>query len=307
MLLVAFTSLGWAFADQWRELQRSMATASHDVVLDWRWIALASVIVLATYALLVQSWRMLLAEWGGQLRYSQAVQIWTISNLGKWIPGKIWQVSAMSLMARDAGVSGVGAAGAAILGTVLNIGAGFGVAAFTAADGLDALKPGLRRIALALTVVFILGVAALPRVLPLLLARFAKWRGVAIDHQALSHRTVWTATAINTASWLLYGLAFACFSRGVTPGVSGDPTAFIAVYTASYLLGYLVLFSPGGLGFRETALVALMVALGMSSIGDAAILSVASRVWILVLEVLPGLVSLFLLSPLQRTALRRSG
>lgn len=307
LLVMAFGFLAWGLSRQWGELQAEMATSARTLAIDWPCILLGSVIVLATHAMLVQSWRMLLSGWGGRLGYGRAVQIWTIANLGKWIPGKVWQVGAMGMMARDAGVSGIAAAGAALLGTLLNIGAGLGITAMTGARALDAIQPGLQRVAIICAVLFAVGVVALPFVLPALLDRFARWRRLPLADQHLSHTAVWTATAINALSWVGYSAAFWCFAKGVTPNVSGDPSAFIAVYTASYLIGYLILISPGGLGFRETALVALLVALGMAGKGDAAILALSSRVWISVLEILPGVVSLLLLSPRQRAALRRPG
>jgi hypothetical protein len=306
LLLLAFAGLAWAFAGQWRELQDATRASARALAPDWSWIALASLIVLATHAMLVQSWRLLLAGWGGHIRYGRAVQIWTIANLGRWIPGKVWQVGALGMLAEDHGVSPVAAAGAALLGTLLNIGAGFGITVLTGANGLELIRPGLKPIFVGLSALFLAGVVALPWVLPSVLRRIARWRGVAHADRQLSPAAVWTATAINGASWVCYGLAFACFSRGVTPAISGDPLAFVAVYTASYLIGYLVLFMPGGLGFREAALVAFLIGTGAAGKGDATILSVASRVWITVLEVLPGLIGLLLLPPMQRAALRRA-
>ncbi|MBY0488998.1 MAG: flippase-like domain-containing protein [Gemmatimonadaceae bacterium] len=307
LLAVAFVSLAWGFSAQWRDLQTEIAASARQLTIHWGYVLLGSGLVLATHATLVQSWRMLLAGWGGSLGYGRAVQIWTIANLGKWIPGKVWQVGAMGMMAEDEGVSGIAAAGAALLGTLLNIGAGFGITALAGAPALNAVRPGLQPVALVASALFLIGVAALPFVLPRLLDRLATWRGLPAAEQHLAPAAVWTATAINAASWVGYGAAFWCFSRGVTPGVSGDPSAFVAVYTASYLIGYLVLFSPGGLGFRETALVALLVALGMAGKGDAAILALSSRVWITILEILPGVIGLLLLTPRQRAVLRRPG
>jgi uncharacterized membrane protein YbhN (UPF0104 family) len=307
LLVVAFLSLAWGFSAQWRDLQAEIATSARQLSISWGYVLLGSALVLLTHATLVQSWRMLLAGWGGSLGYGRAVQIWTIANLGKWIPGKVWQVGAMGMMAEDEGISGIAAAGAALLGTLLNIGAGFGITALTGANALDAVRAGLQPVAVVASVLFVVGVAALPFVLPRLLDRFARWRGLPAAEQHLSPMAVWTATAINAAAWVGYGAGFWCFAKGVTPNISGNPTAFIAVYTASYLIGYLVLFSPGGLGFRETALVALLVALGMGGKGDAAILSVSSRVWITILEILPGVIGLLLLTPRQRAALRRPG
>ena len=65
-LLIA--TLCWAalaLSRQWDAVRASAATTT----VHWEWIAIASAIVLATYALLIQSWRLLLAGWGSQLRY----------------------------------------------------------------------------------------------------------------------------------------------------------------------------------------------------------------------------------------------
>ena len=303
LLAISFGYIGWALSGQWQ----AMREAAEELSIDWPWIALATAIVLATYAALIQSWRMLLAGWGGALPYSTAARIWTIANLGRWIPGKLWSVGALGMLAADAGVSGTAAAGAALLGTAINIGAGFGVVVLSGVGGLEALSPGMGTAATVLAIMFVGGVIALPWIMPPLLDRFARWRGLPPVEHHLSAATLWAATAINAASWVGYGLAFAAFARGVTPSVSSNPAVFIAVFSASYLVGYLVLFAPGGLGFRDFALVALLVALGAAGNGDAVILSVTSRVWLTILEVLPGIVSLIALSPTQRTGLRRSG
>ena len=302
VLLLTGLFIAWALYGQWTDMRAS----ARALRVEWRWIAAASATVLAVYALLIQSWRLLLRGWGGELAYPAAVRIWTIANLGRWIPGKVWSVGALSVLATREGVSGAAAAGAAVLGTLLNIGAGFGVAVIMGAEGLDTVYPGFRTGALVATAVFLAGVLALPKLLPPVLAWFAARRGVPLTGTQLSAGTLWAAAAMNAASWLGYGLAFALFSRGVTPRISSDPALFIAVFTASYLVGYLVLFSPGGLGFREAALTVLLVGVGAAGQGDAVILGVTSRVWLTVLEVLPGLVSLLVLPASQRAALQQN-
>lgn len=302
LLLLTGVFIAWALHGQWT----AMRVAARELQVEWRWIAAASAAVLSVYALLIQSWRLLLRGWGGELAYLSAVRIWTIANLGRWIPGKVWSVGALSVLAAREGVSGAAAAGAAVLGTLLNIGAGFGVAVIMGAEGLDTVYPGFRMGALVATAAFIAGVWALPQLLPPVLAWFAVKRGAPVGTRQLSAGTLWAAAAMNALSWIGYGLAFALFARGVTPRISSDPALFIAVFTASYLIGYLVLFSPGGLGFREAALTVFLVGVGAAGQGDAVILGVTSRVWLTVLEVLPGLVSLLFLPASQRAALQRA-
>lgn len=302
LLLATFGFIGLALHNQWADVERAARTLE----IQWGWIGAASLIVLATYAMLIQSWRMLLAGWGGSLPFAKAAQIWTVANLGRYLPGKVWSIGALGVLASREGVSGVAAAGAAVLGTLLNIGAGFGVSVIFGGDLLDAITPGLRRISAVAAFLFLIGVAILPFLLPALLDRFARWRRLPLAEQHLSKGTVWLATFINTVAWVGYGMAFACFSRGVTPAVNAPPVLFVAVFAASYLVGYLVLFAPGGLGFREVALSALLITAGLAGQGEAAILGATSRIWLTVLEVLPGLVGLLLMTPAQRAGLSKS-
>jgi hypothetical protein len=57
-------------------------------------------------------------------------------------------------------------------------------------------------------------------------------------------------------------------------------------FAAAYVLGYLALFAPAGLGVREGFLVAFLTpTLGA---GGAALAAVTSRVWTTVVEVIPA-------------------
>ena len=298
LLSLTFGFIGWVLYRQWGDVERAARTLH----IRWGWILAASALVLGTYAMLVQSWRVLLSGWGGSLPYGKAVQIWTVSNLGRYVPGKVWSIGAMGLLASREGISGVAAIGASILGTLLNIGAGFGVAVVFGGRFLDAVSPGLRNVSLVAAVAFIVGVILLPFVLPRILDRYAVRRGLPVAEQQLGNRDVWLAALLNTCSWVGYGLAFACFARGVLPLVP-NATLYIAIYAASYLVGFLVLFAPGGIGFRELALSALLIAGGAAGQGDAAILGATSRVWLTILEVLPGLIGLLLMTPAQRAGI----
>jgi hypothetical protein len=105
-------------------------------------------------------------------------------------------------------------------------------------------------------------------------------------------RAIWVATAATTTSWVLYGVAFALFAHGVSPSATGNASSYIAVYTGSYLAGYLALFAPGGIGVREAVLVLAMPRFQLASAADAAVIAVASRLWLTALEVVPALLML---------------
>jgi hypothetical protein len=90
---------------------------------------------------------------------------------------------------------------------------------------------------------------------------------------------------------MLYGVAFNFFVRSII-GPTGAPwESFITANAAAYLVGYLTLL-PGGIGVREVVLSSILVPLRIATAPQAAVITVASRLWLTVLEILPSLVAL---------------
>jgi len=298
--LLAAVVIGFAareLARQWEGISPALA----GVRLDWGRIVASGVLVLSTYLLLIEAWRSTLRAWSQSLAFPEAARIWFVSNLAKYVPGRVWQITAMGAMAQRSGVSATAAIGSSLVVNLVSIIAGFAVIAATAggriADvvGLDAASGGTHRAELAVVGIAIVGAAALalaPFAIPRLAALAARVTGRVISLPRVPPRAIWIATASTVASWLLYGVAFAWFARGVAPRATGNAWSYIAVYTGSYLAGYLALFAPGGVGVREAALVLAMPRFHLASATDAAVIAITSRLWLTVLEILPGLLLL---------------
>lgn len=255
---------------------------------DWLWVGASGAIFLATYAVLVETWREMLRAWQSVLTFWKAARIWSISNLGRYVPGKIWQIGAMGIMAQHAGVSAIAATGSAVLNTVVNLVAGFVIAAALGWQLLDSQSGGKRG-----AVLFIAGsvllLSALPWVVPWLLRIVARATRRDLGLGRLPAKAIAIAAAGNLIAWLLYGIAFAAFARGFLGAPTRGPLpAYIAVYALSYLVGYLVLLMPAGLGVREASMVTLLTTAGLADPGQAALLAVTSRLWLTVLEIVPG-------------------
>jgi glycosyltransferase 2 family protein len=254
---------------------------------SWLWVGTSGVIFLATYAVLVETWREMLRAWRSVLTFWTAARIWSISNLGRYVPGKVWQIGAMGVMAQRAGVSPIAATGSAVLNTVVNLVAGFVIAAALGWQLLDSQSGGQRGAVLFISASVVL-LAALPRVLPWLLQILARATRRDLGLGPLPAKVIAIAAAGNLTAWLLYGIAFAAFARGILGVTRGALTAYIAVYALSYLVGYLVLLIPAGLGVREASMVTLLTIARLADPGQAALLAVTSRLWLTVLEIVPG-------------------
>jgi uncharacterized membrane protein YbhN (UPF0104 family) len=291
---IVFLFIGRELARQWSSLRTTPLNANP----HWWAIGLSGVIVLGVYALLVQTWRVLLAEAGDSLSFMRAARIWSISNLWRYVPGKLWQIGAMSGLALRENVSAAAAAGSAVLSTVLNIASGLAIVLVLGWRWPGLISQDARAVAIVLIALAALGLLALPFTLSRFGALVERLTGRDLRLGAPPLRSMLVALVGNLVAWLMYGIAFMLFVHGVIGHAAGATWQYVAVYTASYLVGYLVLFAPGGIGVREGALFALLPSLGLTTPPQALLIAGASRVWLTILEIVPGV--LFLANDIAR-------
>lgn len=273
---------GRTLAGQWGAVR----AAGHNVHLRWTFLVGSCLAVLAAYAVLIQSWRLLLGAWGARLPFGDAARIWSVSNLGRYIPGKVWQIGAMGAMAQRRGVSPIAAAGSALVSTVVTTIAGFAVAAVAGAR-LLALSP----IALVVIAAFVLGLLLAPPMLRFAWRLLARLTGRQLEIPSLRPRLLWLIALLAALAWCLFGTGFELLAFGLLGGIPTSPALYIATYAGSYVLGYIVLIVPAGVGVREGAMQAALANAGLDP-GATLILVVVSRLWITLLEIAPALLFL---------------
>jgi len=268
---------------QWSAATARLAT----LTIGWSWVLAATVIVFLTYLLLIETWRRVLTGWNAYLPFRVAARIWFVSNLGKYLPGKVWSIAAMGVMARKQAVSPVAAAGSSILIQLVTVATGIALVLVTGIRAVD--QPVL---AIVIGVILAAVIATMPAFLPHLARIAGSLSGKTFEIAPVPASSLWLAVAGSLLSWIAYGLAFQLFVVGVLGGAAGATSSYIAVYAASYIIGFLALFAPGGVVVRESALVAGMVRLGLATQADAFAVAVASRLWLTIVELLPGFISL---------------
>lgn len=253
--------------------------------LEWHlqvgWLVLSVLVVWLMYAILIVAWRTLLSSWGQQLDGWNAARIWTVSSLGKYLPGKVWAVAGMALLSQRAGIAPVAATCSAVILQVLAIGTGAAVAGLTGAHALEEAQRGAGAVLALLVAGALLGIGLLfwPPFLRRLLHLVAP---TVTDDRAPSARGILVGIAANLVAWLGYGLALWLLARGMLPTSGLDLRVAIAVFTASYLAGFLALFAPGGIGVREGLFILMLQ--GSLGIGSATALALASRLLLTVTE-----------------------
>jgi len=254
------------------------------------YLAAAAAIILATYAMLIVAWDAVLRGWGERLDYPSAARIWCLSNLGKYVPGKVWQIAGMAALAQQAGVSPWAAAGSAIVVQLLNIATGTLVTFAFAPQFGDPWLVGLAgagTAACAAALAWPAGAAWLARTIHRLSGRQFELKAVRAGPLILS-------AAITALAWIFYGVALYFSVRGFTGRDVPVGTA-VGVFTGSYVAGLVNPFLPAGLGTREIILVNWLT--GPLGPAAAAVVAAGSRILMTATEILAALVTLPLLTP----------
>jgi uncharacterized membrane protein YbhN (UPF0104 family) len=283
--VVVLAFISWGVAHYWN----AYASQPLRVNPQWGMLAASGAMTVLAYAVLAQTLRVMLQQWKERVSFWRMAHIWAVANLYRYVPGKVWQIGAMGVMAQREGVSPVAATGSAMLSTIVNIASGFAIALATGSVALDALHPGTSRVAITLTVVAFVGLFALPLVMPRLIGVLRRLTGRDIPIASVPPSVIVYAIAGNLIAWVLYGVAFRWFVIGILGQAAGDTSSYIAVFSASYVLGYMVLFLPAGVGARELSMVAALQAFHLvAGREEAVLITVVSRLWTSVLELVPG-------------------
>jgi len=285
--LLALGIVLWFAAATLRGQWSAVAAAARDLQPEWSYIVAASGIMLAAYALLIQLWRGMLASVGSPVPYGEAARVWLASSLGRYVPGKVWQLGALSVMLQRHGIPALTSTTVALLNVLINTVVGF-LVAFAAGAGAARVPTAAVVAIAALAAALVLAPALLPP-LATVAARITH-HSLAVLH--VPARTIWVNAAGSALQWVMYGVAFQLFTRGLLGRAPGPLSAYVATFSLSYLIGFVALFAPGGIVVRELALAQSLVAAGLATVPQAAVLALTSRLWLTVLELGTGFAAL---------------
>ncbi|MBI2072123.1 MAG: hypothetical protein HYT81_03625 [Gemmatimonadetes bacterium] len=285
--VVALGAGGWFLL---RTAAASWGTiALSDLRPAWLPIVVASVLTAATYLFLVFLWVVSLRWWQERFPYLEAARVWFVSNLARFIPGMVWHLLGVAAMAQARDLSPLAAAGGILLQQFVLVLTALVVAAAWA----PALLSGWARAIPAESLLALTGlgvallVLVLPRAMPLMGRAVARVLRRPVSWPALPPGEFTLYVLGLCVPWVAYGIAFWLFGRGLLGTQAPSFPLAVGGYVASYVVGLIVVFAPSGLVVREAAMVAALApAIGG---GAALVLAIATRVWLLMVELATAL------------------
>ncbi|MFV2006704.1 MAG: lysylphosphatidylglycerol synthase domain-containing protein [Longimicrobiales bacterium] len=241
-------------------------------------------VLLLGYFMSAALWGRMVADLGGPaIPMWRAVRLFMVANMGRYVPGKVWQIAGLALLAKKEGVSARIATGSAVLGQ------GFALLGATAI-GLGAFfGPNeewriIGEVAMAVVVVLAFAIF-IPAVFGRLLTLWSRVTREEVPARLQGRSTFglrWVA--FYTLNWAVYAAAFWLLYLSF-----GDFAPFIQLgpaFAAGYVAGYVAIFAPAGVGVREAAIIGFLTP--VMSIEAATVLAVIARVWTTAVEVVPA-------------------
>jgi hypothetical protein len=268
--------LGWALYGNWEEVR------TYQWSFDYPLLVLSLGGMLASLCLYAWQWRVSLHCLGASIGFVKVLRIYFIGNLGRYIPGKVWQFVGWFYLFEQEGVSPVQTLTSIAVNQVIQNMTGLALA-FVVLASLHSTELSGRL--LPFLVVIPLGLVIIqPPILENLLnwgLRLFKRKPVVIE------LTAWDLArfaALHLLIWLGYGLAFYIFTRALYPAPLEWLPAWAGIFAGAWTLGFLSFLAPGGLGVREGILVYLLGFYLPSHV--AIVVTLLSRLWVTAAELM---------------------
>lgn len=247
----------------------------------WPHLALAVLITLLAYSLTPTGWVWLCRAAGSSTPAADLRSVWFVSQLGRYMPGKVWLFVGRAGYLRSQGMSVLRASSLPFLEFVYTA-----AAAGTAATLLALLSrsfsygDGTLRAA-------VIAAGTCMAVVPLLspMLRFLyrlKYHETPSDLPLPTFAGMLRTVLFFTVLWGMRGFALSLWLSGFGIRSAGLATCMAAA-PLSWLAGYIVFLVPGGIGIREAAVVAIAAPAGQT--GPALAVVAGERIVLGILEV----------------------
>jgi uncharacterized membrane protein YbhN (UPF0104 family) len=283
--------LGRQLFDNWQQVREY----NWQINIYYLAAALSSVIV--TFFVFSSVWRNIVLSLNKRVGYAKSFKIAYLANLGRYIPGKIWQMFGMIYLAKKEGITEEEAVTSFGFSQLFAIPSGLlsgliflGLYPSVLASYSDIPFASTGVIIVAIVIFFLsLMVVYFPGMVESRLnsiIRLFKRKPIQLRMNKSLAASIYGGYFL---AWSMYGFSFWLFLKGIT--VQETPLLPMAgIFIIAYQVGYLFILAPGGVGPREAMMTMLLTP--FFGPGVPAAIAVAARLWLIVAEGVSALIAL---------------
>jgi uncharacterized membrane protein YbhN (UPF0104 family) len=256
-------------------------------------LVLSFPLLLLTYFLVILTWKILLGLTGQKIGFGVSARLWLVSNISKYIPGTIWMPASRGYFGKREGVSLTNMYTSCFLEIYLQIAATVLISIiFVSLFQTSQFLIPLVILVIVLVSSFIFrkpGIRLSLRVF----SRFRKAKR--IGHSIECIEKIKDSDLINPLllyilKFIVYGLWLMVIAWSVA-GIRADLFFFVFVWSLSWVISFVIIFVPSGLGVREGVMTILLTSAGYS-IEAAVIISIITRLEFFLFDGILGFSSL---------------
>ena len=246
--------------------------------LNYGYVLPALLVTIVSLFIPVFAWKYLLGTLGSDLKISKAMRIWFISNLGRYIPGKVWQISGLIVLSSKEGVSKKVSSISVIYSQIVAnlIGLSLGIFLF--------VKDEEKTTHILMLVGVLIALAILPFIINKLAILALSILKKPKETFEVSYGKFIIYVFLQLINWLVMGLAFVVFVNIFTELSIIENPVSLFILPVSWTLGLLAIFAPGGIGVRE-GIMTVYLSMFIGS-GLAAVIPWLYRIWLTLFELL---------------------
>ncbi|MCL3837897.1 lysylphosphatidylglycerol synthase domain-containing protein [Aeromicrobium duanguangcaii] len=286
-IVVAVVAVGLLALALWRQRDGVAVAVERLSALD---LVVAGIFGAAGVMTAGLSWRLSLSSVAGgrPLPLSVSARVYFVSQLGKYIPGSLWPVVIQAEMTRRYGLGRAQNAAGMLIAILIGLVTNACVAAVAVVLVDRQLLESYWYVLLVIPAAIVL---LMPRVLVGVVTFGARMLRRRVEVPSPQPAALFAAAAWCLLSWVLFGLhawvlASAIGGAGVALGIA------IGGYALAWMVGFLAILAPAGVGAREGVLVLAFSSVLTSS--EALLLAVVSRLLLTVVDALAGLVGVLI-------------
>lgn len=270
IVIIAFSFVANDLHSSWDSLANKISSPS---LSFWAGCAL----ILSMMALWPAVWIIIMRGCGVKMPTKNAYAIWWVSNLGKYVPGKVTLIAGRAWLARRWGPQVVLESFAWEF--ILSISSAL-IAGSLFLFYNDSIYGSLILGAALLSLFPLLSPDLVQKLLrkPIALLGRGKWDAPV----AMSRATYLQALVMLVLGWIGWGIAHQLLLSGI--GIEIDLIVLISVFSLAWAIGFAIIILPAGLGVREGALTQLMTPFAAAGVG--AILALLSRIVNIIAELI---------------------
>lgn len=272
--LVIFIFLGRVLVEQWYLLE------NYSWNIDIPYLISSFIVLLFTFLLWALLFKQVFIHLGAHLSLRKTFKILYISNLGRYIPGKVWQFVGMYYLLERENIGRVKATSGIMWSNLFTNLSGVLVGAFIIS--LSKFDVSILSVSVLVLLFVCVFIVVQPKVIDHIVNYVLEKLNKDQIKVSLPMSSIVSFVLSYALVWLCLGAAFFMLTKSIADIDIHFLPVFIGFFAASYVIGYLSIVTPGGLGVREgvmTYMLSYYIPLPI-----ATVIAVAARLWLTIGE-----------------------